>query len=250
MAGIFHSGEGRYGIENVMSINLWIKHLVSALRYCHDRSLIHSDVKPANLLPPSMTENQTFWFRIHKRLFIISMVEFCTLFLDINCNLVFIRFVSYRRLSDPGPLALLKLADFGVAFEVLSRHAAGTACYMPLAMLQGLSPADKYMDVFASAATLYEMVEGRLMIEQPEMERAAPELLNLSMWHHNDALLVEVFQALYNVPEGRNTNWAGWLNLRKAVKLLLPVDWRDGRVETWNVILFEMFASMLSITQA
>ena len=50
IAGIYHNGEGHYGIDNWCSLNLWIKHLVSALRYCHDRSLVHSDVKPANLL--------------------------------------------------------------------------------------------------------------------------------------------------------------------------------------------------------
>ena len=111
---------------------------------------------------------------------------------------------------------------------------------MPLAVLKGLCPADKYMDIFATACTLYEMVEGRLMIEQPEDERPPPELRNSSLWHHNEALLVEVFHALHHVPQGRNTNWAGWLNLRKAIKLLLPVDWRDGRVETWNASLFQL----------
>ena len=48
--GIFHDGCGRRGIATTQSINLWMKHLVSALKYCHSRSLIHSDVKPANLL--------------------------------------------------------------------------------------------------------------------------------------------------------------------------------------------------------
>lgn len=38
------------GVQNFHSIVLWLKHLMSALHYIHSKSLIHSDVKPANLL--------------------------------------------------------------------------------------------------------------------------------------------------------------------------------------------------------
>ena len=48
--GIWHDGDAKPGVQNFHSILLWLKHLMSALHYCHSKCLIHSDVKPANLL--------------------------------------------------------------------------------------------------------------------------------------------------------------------------------------------------------
>jgi hypothetical protein len=50
VSGIYHDGDAMPGVPNFHSILLWLKHLMSALHYCHSKSLIYSDVKPANLL--------------------------------------------------------------------------------------------------------------------------------------------------------------------------------------------------------
>ena len=168
---------------------------------------------------------------------VVQRFSFCSMFSVVQCSFFNIDSHFLSRLSDPGPTALLKLADFGVAFECLTKRAAGTPNYMPLAVLEGKGPADKFMDTYASACTLYEMVEGSLMVENPEGERPPPNLQNKTMWGHNGKILLNVFNALHEMKEGRNSNWAGWLNLRKAIKILLCVDWTTGHVETWTRLL-------------
>ena len=72
---------------------------------------------------------------------------------------------------DPSPTSFLKLADFGIAFEVLTHSVAGTPNYMPLEVWSGKLARDKYVDSYAAAAVLYEMVEGGLMVQD---ERRTP----------------------------------------------------------------------------
>ena len=74
---------------------------------------------------------------------VVQRFSFCSMFSVVQCSFFNIDSHFLSRLSDPGPTALLKLADFGVAFECLTKRAAGTPNYMPLAVLEGKGPADK-----------------------------------------------------------------------------------------------------------
>ena len=152
-----------------------MKHLVSALKYCHNRSLIHSDVKPANLLSLGCLINLFHVFPFFMNFDFSSMLAF-----ELNFTKMFM-FLSKKltglRLTDPSPSAFLKLADFGIAFQVMTRSLAGTPAYVPLEVWTGELPRDKYLDCYAAAAVLCEMVEGGVMVDdEAETPRPSPKL--------------------------------------------------------------------------
>ena len=87
------------------------------------------------------------------------------------------------------PTATLKLADFGICFEVVTHQCAGTANYMPQKVYFGEAGGDKYMDVYAAKCTLYEMTEGNLMVADPDMEVRPDPVLRSQTWNHANGFL-------------------------------------------------------------
>ena len=138
--------------------------------------------------------------------------------------------VSQSRLSDRSPTATLKLADFGICFEVVTRRCAGTPEYMPEQVYFGQAAGDKFMDVYASKCTLFEMIEGEMMVKDAdECERAEPVLRSKS-WNHANGFLRSAFNLLDKPKENtQNTNWFAYLAVRRCVKFLLDVN-DDGEV--------------------
>lgn len=128
------------------------------------------------------------------------------------------------------PTAVLKLADFGICFEVVTHQCAGTPNYMPQKVYFGETSGDKYMDVYAAKCTLYEMTEGNLMVDDPDLEVRPNPLFRSSTWGHANGFLRSAFYLL-DKPESnkQNTNWFAYLAVKKCVKFLLDVN-DDGEI--------------------
>ena len=127
----YPSPEGSHGLNEVLVIH-FLKQLVSALQFLRDKSLIHRDIKPQNLLlcPP-----------IH------SKKEFMS--------------KGYVGLWE---LPILKIADFGFARFLPSSSMAETLCGSPLYMAPEILRYEKYnakADLWSVGAVLFEMTVGR-----------------------------------------------------------------------------------------
>lgn len=127
----YPSPEGSHGLNEVLVIH-FLKQLVSALQFLRDKSLIHRDIKPQNLLlcPP-----------IHSKKEFISK--------------------GYVGLWE---LPILKIADFGFARFLPSSSMAETLCGSPLYMAPEILRYEKYnakADLWSVGAVLFEMTVGR-----------------------------------------------------------------------------------------
>ena len=143
---------------------------------------------------------------------------------------------------DPSPTAFLKLADFGIAFEVMTHSVAGTPNYMPLEVWSGKLPRDKYVDSYAAAAVLYEMVEGAIMVQDERTTPRPPPLLQRSTtWGHQGCFLRTLFNLLHDKPPTMNSNWHGWKSIRDAVNYMLVVDYSTGIIVPWLSFVFQLF---------
>ena len=146
------------------------------------------------------------------------------------------------RLMDPSPTSFLKLADFGIAFEVLTHSVAGTPNYMPLEVWSGKLARDKYVDSYAAAAVLYEMVEGGLMVQdERRTPRPRPLLQRGTTWNHQGSFLRKLFEMLHDKPASMNSNWFVWKSLREAVNFMLVVDYSTGIIAPWLGFVFQLF---------
>lgn len=127
----YPSPEGSHGLNEVLVIH-FLKQLVSALEFLRNKSLVHRDIKPQNLLlcPP-----------LH----------------------------SKQEFKDGGfvglwELPLLKIADFGFARFLPSTSMAETLCGSPLYMAPEILRYEKYnakADLWSVGAVLYEMTVGK-----------------------------------------------------------------------------------------
>lgn len=127
----YPSPEGSHGLNEVLVIH-FLKQLTSALEFLREKSLVHRDIKPQNLLlcPP-----------LH----------------------------SKQEFKDGGfvglwELPLLKIADFGFARFLPSTSMAETLCGSPLYMAPEILRYEKYnakADLWSVGAVLYEMTVGK-----------------------------------------------------------------------------------------
>lgn len=127
----YPSPEGSHGLNEILVIH-FLKQLVSALEFLRNKSLVHRDIKPQNLLlcPP-----------LH----------------------------SKQEFKDGGfvglwELPLLKIADFGFARFLPSTSMAETLCGSPLYMAPEILRYEKYnakADLWSVGAVLYEMTVGK-----------------------------------------------------------------------------------------
>ena len=141
--------------------------------------------------------------------------------------------LSHLRLTDSSPTAFLKLADFGIAFEVMTRRLAGTPNYVPLEVWSAkTNPVmDKWVDAYASACVLFEMVEGACMVEDANARpRPPPSLKRKEVWRHHNGFLEDLFRLLHDKPERMHSNWFGWKSVREAVEKLMVVDYATGSI--------------------
>lgn len=127
----YPSPEGSHGLNDTVVIH-FLKQLASALEFLRDKSLVHRDIKPQNLLlcPPSHSKQE---------------------FIDGH-------FVGLWELP------LLKIADFGFARFLPSTSMAETLCGSPLYMAPEILRYEKYnakADLWSVGAVLYEMTVGK-----------------------------------------------------------------------------------------
>ncbi|KAI3406662.2 ATG1 [Candida oxycetoniae] len=127
----YPSPEGSHGLNEVLVIH-FLRQLSSALLFLRDKSLVHRDIKPQNLLlcPP-----------VH------SKEEF-----------------SSRHYKGMWELPILKIADFGFARFLPSTSMAETLCGSPLYMAPEILRYEKYnakADLWSVGAVLYEMTVGK-----------------------------------------------------------------------------------------
>ncbi|EGV63966.1 Serine/threonine-protein kinase [Yamadazyma tenuis] len=127
----YPSPEGSHGLNQVLVIH-FLKQLSSALSFLRDKSLVHRDIKPQNLLlcPPSHSKE------------------------DFEAN----HFVGLWELP------ILKIADFGFARFLPSTSMAETLCGSPLYMAPEILRYEKYnakADLWSVGAVLYEMTVGK-----------------------------------------------------------------------------------------
>ncbi|KAK6464503.1 Serine/threonine-protein kinase ATG1 [Scheffersomyces coipomensis] len=127
----YPSPEGSYGLNENLVIH-FLKQLSSALQFLRDKSLVHRDIKPQNLLlcPPLHSKQQ---------------------FQDDH----------YVGLWE---LPILKIADFGFARFLPSTSMAETLCGSPLYMAPEILRYEKYnakADLWSVGAVLYEMTVGK-----------------------------------------------------------------------------------------
>ncbi|RLV90707.1 Serine/threonine-protein kinase ATG1 [Spathaspora sp. JA1] len=127
----YPSPEGSHGLNEVLVIH-FLRQLSSALHFLRDKSLVHRDIKPQNLLLcPPVHSKQTF----------------------INSNFV-----------GMWELPILKIADFGFARFLPSTSMAETLCGSPLYMAPEILRYEKYnakADLWSVGAVLYEMTVGK-----------------------------------------------------------------------------------------
>lgn len=127
----YPSPEGSHGLNETLVIH-FLKQLASALSFLREKSLVHRDIKPQNLLlcPP-----------VH------SKEEF--------------EAAGFVGLWE---LPVLKIADFGFARFLPSTSMAETLCGSPLYMAPEILRYEKYnakADLWSVGAVLYEMVVGK-----------------------------------------------------------------------------------------
>ena len=132
----------------------------------------------------------------------------------------------------------MKLADFGICFEVITRSCAGTPNYMPEQVYLGQAVGDKFMDVYGAMCTLFEMTEGKLLVEDPDAKERPEPVLERKSWNHANGFLRKAFYVLHKPKENQqNTNWFAFLAVKNCVKLLLNVN-EDGEVSAaWPMSL-------------
>lgn len=127
----YPSPEGSHGLNEVLVLH-FLRQLSSALRFLRDKSLVHRDIKPQNLLlcPPVHSKQE---------------------FIDGE-------FVGMWELP------ILKIADFGFARFLPSTSMAETLCGSPLYMAPEILRYEKYnakADLWSVGAVLYEMTVGK-----------------------------------------------------------------------------------------
>lgn len=127
----YPSPEGSHGLNQVLVIH-FLKQLSSALEFLRDKSLVHRDIKPQNLLlcPP-----------VHSKE-VFESNEYVGLW----------------------ELPILKIADFGFARFLPSTSMAETLCGSPLYMAPEILRYEKYnakADLWSVGAVLYEMTVGK-----------------------------------------------------------------------------------------
>lgn len=113
---------------------------------------------------------------------------------------------------------------------------------MPEQVYFGQAAGDKFMDVYASKCTLFEMIEGEMMVKDAdECERAEP-VLHSKSWNHANGFLRSAFNLLHKPKENtQNTNWFAYLSVKKTIKFLLDVD-DDGQLSAaWPMNLHFCF---------
>ncbi|CUM64754.1 uncharacterized protein PRCAT00002365001 [Priceomyces carsonii] len=127
----YPSPEGSHGLNEILVIH-FLKQLASALEFLRDKSLVHRDIKPQNLLlcPPIHSKKE---------------------FEEAN-------FVGLWELP------IVKIADFGFARFLPSTSMAETLCGSPLYMAPEILRYEKYnakADLWSVGAVLYEMTVGK-----------------------------------------------------------------------------------------
>ena len=127
----YPSPVGSHGLNEVLVVH-FLKQLASALQFLRDKSLVHRDIKPQNLLlcPPVHSKEE---------------------FIEEN----------YVGLWE---LPILKIADFGFARFLPSTSMAETLCGSPLYMAPEILRYEKYnakADLWSVGAVLYEMTVGK-----------------------------------------------------------------------------------------
>lgn len=127
----YPSPEGSHGLNEVLVLH-FLRQLSSALQFLRDKSLVHRDIKPQNLLlcPPVHSKQE---------------------FIDGE-------FVGMWELP------ILKIADFGFARFLPSTSMAETLCGSPLYMAPEILRYEKYnakADLWSVGAVLYEMTVGK-----------------------------------------------------------------------------------------
>ncbi|CAK9441385.1 uncharacterized protein LODBEIA_P52530 [Lodderomyces beijingensis] len=127
----YPSPEGSHGLNEVLVLH-FLRQLSSALKFLRDKSLVHRDIKPQNLLlcPPAHSKD------------------------EFNSR-------SYEGMWE---LPILKIADFGFARFLPSTSMAETLCGSPLYMAPEILRYEKYnakADLWSVGAVLYEMTVGK-----------------------------------------------------------------------------------------
>lgn len=127
----YPSPPGSHGLNEVLVIH-FLRQLSSALQFLRDKSLVHRDIKPQNLLlcPPVHSKQD---------------------FID-------------NQFVGMWELPILKIADFGFARFLPSTSMAETLCGSPLYMAPEILRYEKYnakADLWSVGAVLYEMTVGK-----------------------------------------------------------------------------------------
>ncbi|MDC6271478.1 protein kinase, partial [Acetobacter pasteurianus] len=127
----YPSPEGSHGLNETLVLH-FLRQLSSALKFLRDKSLVHRDIKPQNLLlcPPVRSRDE------------------------------FVR----NQFEGMWELPILKIADFGFARFLPSTSMAETLCGSPLYMAPEILRYEKYnakADLWSVGAVLYEMTVGK-----------------------------------------------------------------------------------------